>query len=272
MQYKNKTKSKHAPRLLDAVLVEIGDENVKLMKKHGVILAGGCFTSAFCMSPINDIDVYFKNEDSFFSFLDELDCSDEWCSGNLMLNLSNKAVTLLDTTTNMRIQLIFNKMYPTVNDVFNNFDFTVNMSAFDMSLLNTDDHAILEINVDFEKHNLQRQLAFNMNTQYPICSAQRVNKYKEKGYSITPYEFNKVCLAISLIKINSWAKFHEQMGGFYGMGDALDYIADFKEQHVVEYINNNGYLDLPFKGVHRTDVYNKVYEIMKSKRKVGYNN
>lgn len=267
MQYKNETKSKFMPQLLDTVLDNISVDNIELMKKHGVILVGGCFTSAFCMTPINDIDVYFKNEDSFFSFLDDVDCSEEWCSGNLMLNLSNKAITLLDTTTNMRIQLIFNKWYPTVEDVFNNFDFTVNMCAFDMALLNTDEHEILQMNVDFEKHNLQRQIVFNMNTQYPICSANRVNKYKEKGYNITPHEFNKVCLAITLVKINSWAKFHEQIGGFYGTGDTLDYISEFKEQYVIDYINNNGYLDLQFNGVYRTYVYNKVYEIMKEKRK-----
>lgn len=266
MQYKDETKSKFMPQLLDAVLDNISVDNIELMKKHGVILAGGCFTSAFCMTPINDIDVYFKNEESFFAFLDELECSDEWCSANLMLNLSNKAVTLLDTTTNMLIQLIFNKWYPTVEDVFNNFDFTVNMCAFDMSLLSTDEHEILEMNIDFEKHNLQRQLVFNMNTQYPICSAQRVNKYKEKGYNITPHEFNKVCLAIALIKIDSWDSFHEQIGGFYGMGDTLDYTSEFKEQHVIDYINDNGYLDLQFNGVYRTDIYNKVYEIMKAKR------
>lgn len=267
MQYKNETKTKHMPRLLEAVLDEIGDENVKLMKKHGVILAGGCFTSAFCMSPINDIDVYFKSEESFYTFLEELNCNGDWNSDNWWGHLSNKALTVIDTTTNMRIQLIFNKWYPTVNDVFNNFDFTVNMCAFDMALLNTDEHEILEMNVDFEKHNLQRQLVINMNTQYPVCSAQRVNKYKEKGYNITPHEWNKVCLAMTLVKIDSWAKFHEQIGGFYGMSATLDYIAEFKEQYVIDYINDNGYLDLPFNGVHRTDFYNKVYEIMKSKRK-----
>lgn len=267
MQHKNETKTKHMPRLLDAVLYEIGDENVKLMKKHGVILAGGCFTSAFCMSPINDIDVYFKNEENFYDFLDELDCNGEWCSDNRYGHLSNKALTVIDTTSNMRIQLIFNGWYPTVEDVFNNFDFTVNMCAFDMSLLDTDEDSFLEMNVDFEKHNLQRQLVFNMNTQHPLCSAQRVNKYKEKGYNITPHEFNKVCLAISLVKVDSWDSFHAQIGGFYGMGDTLDYISEFKEQHVIDYINDNGYLDLPFNGVYRTDFYNKVYEIMWAKRK-----
>lgn len=167
MQYKNEIKTKYMPLLLDAVLEEIGEENVKLMKKHGVILAGGCFTSAFCMSSINDIDVYFKSEESFYSFLNELSYNADWNSANWWGHLSNKALTVIDATSSMRIQLVFNKWYPTVEDVFNNFDFTVNMCAFDMSLLNTDDDKILQINIDFEKHNLQRQLVFNMNTQYP---------------------------------------------------------------------------------------------------------
>lgn len=70
-----------------------------------------------------------------------------------------------------------------------------------------------------------------------------------------------------MVKIDSWDSFHEQIGGFYGLGDTFDYTAAFKEQYVIDYINDSGYLDLPFKGVYRTDIYNKVYEIMEAKRK-----
>ena len=267
MQYKNEIKTKHMPRLFDGVLCEIGDNNIKLMKKHGVIIAGGCFTSTFCMTSINDIDVYFKDESSFFAFLEELDCNGGWGSDNFVGHLSNKALTVIDSSTSMRIQLVFNDWYPTVEDVFNNFDFTVNMCAFDMSLLDSDEHAILEMNVDFEKHNLQRQLVFNTNTKHPICSAQRVNKYKEKGYNITPREFNKVCLAISLVKVDSWESFHEQIGGFYGIGDTLDYLCEYKEQYLIDYVNDNGYLDLPFSGVYYSAIRKKVDEIIKRKCK-----
>src|SRR5690606_3144507 len=76
-------------------------------------------------------------------------------------------------------QLMWFKYFNTAQDIFNSFDFTVCMGAFDFETEEFIFHP------DFFKHNSQRYLKFNTGTDFPVMSLLRVDKYRQKGYDIS---------------------------------------------------------------------------------------
>mgnify|MGYP000452806861 FL=1 len=75
---------------------------------------------------------------------------------------------------------------------------------------------------DFIKHNSQRILKFNHKTAFPLISALRVDKYKNKGYDISKAEFVKILLAVNKLNITTLEQLKDQIGGMYGADyDAL---------------------------------------------------
>lgn len=110
--------------------------------------------------------------------------------------------------------------YKTAKDIFNHFDFTICMAAIDL------DTGKMHKHKDFLKHNSQRFLKFNDKTKFPYASARRVEKYKERGYTIGNLEQMKILMACADKKITSWEEFKTQIGGVYG--EALDIPEDKK--------------------------------------------
>ena len=90
---------------------------------------------------------------------------------------------------------IYYDYYETAEDIFKHFDYTINMAAYN---LNTGEFSCHEC---FMLHNSQRVLQFNTGTRFPIISALRVQKYKERGYNISRKEFMKLLLSIN--KLNN---------------------------------------------------------------------
>jgi hypothetical protein len=80
------------------------------------------------------------------------------------------------------------------------------------------------------KIDCQNILNFNSNTAYPIMSMLRVDKYKNKGYSISKSEFLRVLLTCMTLKINTIDELKEQLGGMYG----LDFTKILKNVEVKE--------------------------------------
>lgn len=107
----------------------------------GAYLAGGAVTSVFTNKPINDADVYFKTEDDFNAAIAGAYDDSLWC-----VDVSKRSVTFADRYATVRQYMHFD-FFPTANDIFSAFDFTVCMGAYDY------DAKELVLHPDFLKHN-----------------------------------------------------------------------------------------------------------------------
>jgi hypothetical protein len=182
----------------------LGKRLLTELKGQKCYIAGGTITSLFCRREINDIDIYFKSEEAIVDFVGSI-----WGGGWIVANTSK--ATLIRYKNQQDIQLIHFKYFPTVNDIFETFDFTVCMAAFDFE---TEEFVF---HPQFMQHNSQRILKFNSNTAFPIVSLLRVQKYKDKGYTISKPEFLRIALICMNLKINTYEELKEQMGGMYGI-------------------------------------------------------
>ncbi len=184
----------------------LGEELVNIFKETKVIVAGGSINSIFTNREINDIDVYFRDDISLANVIDYI-----WEDYGILC-ATNKAVLLrCDSDENKLVQLISYKKYKDAKDIFNSFDFICCMGAFDFK---TETFIFDE---RFFMDNSQNILRFNSNTDYPLMSMIRVDKYKHKGYSISKSEFIRILLTCMNKKINTLDELKEQVGGMYGL-------------------------------------------------------
>ncbi|HMN14546.1 MAG TPA: hypothetical protein PKD55_19690 [Bellilinea sp.] len=169
----------------------------------GAFAAGGAVTSVFTNNTIRDVDVYFKSREAFEAAVEGAYADGFWCVAS-----SKRAVTFSD---NGRIvQYMHFDFFPTADDIFAAFDFTVCMGAYDY------DTQQFVFHPDFMKHNAQRFLRFNPGTRYPLASATRVLKYQERGYTIGKGDMMKIVLAARGVRIERWEDLKDQIGGAYG--------------------------------------------------------
>ncbi len=186
----------------------LGEDLINQLKKHKVFIAGGAITSLFCNRDINDIDIYFRDESSLLSLVEEF-----W-DDNLYIVSHTKKATQYNFSymkNDIPIQLIHFKYFNSPEDIFKTFDYTVCMGCFDF---NTEEFVLHD---DFLKHNSQRLLKFNSDTEYPIVSLLRVQKYEKRGYVISKPEFIRIILTCMNTEINSYEELKDQIGGMYGM-------------------------------------------------------
>lgn len=183
----------------------LGTSLVNTLKQQKAYIAGGTITSIFSNNPVNDIDLYFRDEESLAELIEEIyDDSNDWVNA-----LTSKA--LLVRVDDKEIQMIHFKYFERAEDIFDTFDYTVCMGAFDFE---TEQFVLHE---DFLKHNAQRILKFNKNTDFPIVSLLRVQKYKDKGYSISKPEFLRVALSCMELNITNTEELKQHLGGMYGI-------------------------------------------------------
>lgn len=94
----------------------------------GAFIAGGAVTSVFTNQPINDVDVYFKSREHFEGAIESAYEDGFWCC-----DVSKRSVTFKDGDT--IIQYMHFDFFPTADDIFKAFDFTVCMGAYDLDYL-----------------------------------------------------------------------------------------------------------------------------------------
>lgn len=203
-------------RILNTVLNCVGWKHLNLLRKWEVIIAGGAITSAFTHTKINDIDCYFKSKEHLIGLLNDVDnMSDPYFDvAAWFKHFTGKATTVRDADSMFDVQYVYQKFYQTPQDIFDNFDFTVNMGAIKLGKTPEEDEVILH--QDFERHCLSRKLVVNTKSQYPLVSMFRVGKYKERGYSLDNKELLKMLLMVNNLEINSWNQVKEHFSGFYG--------------------------------------------------------
>lgn len=193
----------------------VAEDVWELMKLCDVIIAGGAITSIHTGKDVNDMDVYFRSPEQFMAFVyaafgqSDIDLEEFALIANFV---TNRSLLLRDKRTQQDVQLIFDRFYPTVQDVFNAFDFTINMGAYEFK-----DGGQFVLDPNFMKHNSQRYLSFNKGTSYPLMSALRVAKYVERGYTISKPQMLRVLLAVNDKQINNWSSLLKEVGGMYGL-------------------------------------------------------
>lgn len=174
-------------------------EFIKALEKDKLIyIAGGAITSVFTKQKIRDYDLYFNNMDTYNKIFDYLKSK-----GAKNIFSTNNAETL--KWEGVKWQLI-KCANGTINEIFNSFDFSICMGAYDLK------NDCFIIHKNFMAHNAQRRLVFHEGTKYPICSLIRTRKYMFRGYFLTGIEYIKMALCINKIRIETWAdlKFHLQ--------------------------------------------------------------
>lgn len=190
----------------------------------GAFVAGGAVTSVFTGAKINDVDLYFKSRRAFERAVYDAYEEGLWC-----VAASKRAVTFADQSNNIA-QLMYFDYFPTAEDIFRAFDFTVCMGAVDLDTGERSEWKGLELvttgekhpesgfvfHPDFLKHNSQRFLKFNAGTRYPLASSTRVLKYQQRGYTIGKGDMMKIALAVRGVKIDTWDDLKDQIGGAYG--------------------------------------------------------
>lgn len=191
----------------------VSDKVWETLQESDAIIAGGAITSIFCNREVNDLDIYFRNQESFELFLDLVFDGEYSLIAN---NLTNRSVLFKDKETGQHVQAIIYKWFAKVEDIFKDYDYTCNMGAYEF----TEDSVYeghLVLHKDFLKHNSQRYLEFNEGTAYPLISALRVQKYTERGYAISKPQYLKILLAVAKVGIDSWSKLKDHVGGMYGL-------------------------------------------------------
>lgn len=92
---------------------------------------------------------------------------------------------------------------------------------------------------DFLKHNAQRYLGFSEKTRYPLVSALRVQKYKERGYDISKGQMLKLLLAVNAKNIDSWEVLLDELGSMYGLkpDEIFDTSKEFSLESAMEQLD-----------------------------------
>ena len=199
-----------------AKLKRLIPKTYELLKNYNCYIAGGAITSLFTGKEINDIDVYFKSKSELFKFLtEEMD-------REYIVYVTKKAITY-KTSNSETVQFVFMNYYDEAKDIFNDFDFTINMGAFDIQK----DKFVLH--KDFLKDNVNRRIVFNTSTAFPLVSGTRIRKYIMKGYEIDSLELTKILLTVNNLKINSFDNLEKHLGGMYGE-NILQFTKEEKEK------------------------------------------
>jgi len=175
-------------------------------------IAGGAILSMATKTEINDYDIYPKSSDGLVDAIHTI--MDTNC---FLLNVSDRALTFKsnDETKNngerMIVQVMTYDNFETAEKIFENFDFTVTMGAYDC-----DTHSYV-MHDDFYPDATSRTLRFNPKTKYPLNSMLRVSKYQAKGFYMSKPEQAKLALTVAKAGLpNSWEELESQIGGSYG--------------------------------------------------------
>jgi hypothetical protein len=180
----------------------------------GAFIAGGALTSAFTKTEIHDVDMYFKTKADFINAVEAAYDDGMWCLAG-----TDRAVTFAQG--DCIVQLMHFDFFDSAEAIFDAFDFTVCMAAYDL------DNSEFVFHDDFMKHAAQRFLRFHSGTRYPFGSLMRVLKYQQRGYTIGKSDLLRIGLACHQVELNSWDDLARAIGGQYGEKAKIDAEAPF---------------------------------------------
>jgi hypothetical protein len=180
---------------------------------EGCFVAGGAILSAITKTEPSDYDIYPKSKKAAIDMLYYL-IDDEGC---FVVNISDRAVTLKSNSImNLKderviVQVMMFDTFPTAQGIFDFFDFTVCMAAFDC------DSKEYVFHPDFWADVASKTLRFNPGTKYPLNSMMRIGKYRNKGYTLSTSEMIRMSLTLMQSRLpTSWEEMESLIGGTYG--------------------------------------------------------
>ena len=190
----------------------------------GAWVAGGSLTSVFTGAPVNDVDIYFKDADSFKMAVEQAYADGMWC-----VSKTSRAVTF--AYGDSIVQLMHFRWFESPQAIFDSFDFTCCMAAMDCETKEIIMHD------DFMKHASQRFLKFHSGTSFPFGTVARVLKYQKRGYTIGTNEMLRIALKCGTVSLASWDDLKEQIGGQYGESVSISGEGDFSLDAAIEAMN-----------------------------------
>lgn len=201
-----------------------------------VFIAGGAIRSVFTDTPINDYDLCFRSSNDFRATKDffEKNYWDNCVSRTL------RAITY--QIDNAKIQLLF-KFIGSIPEILSKFDFTICKGLYAYS---EDPKNRWYFDESFFSHLSQRKLIFNPFSLSPIDSFLRIEKFKNRGFTITDFELLKIAMAIQKTHIENYTHLLDVISGCSSGSTTLkDVIENVKEKDdkyefdkFVEYMNN----------------------------------
>lgn len=232
-----------------------------MLQENKCVLAGGAVTSLFTNKEINDFDTYFTNEASIGNVLSEVyGCSEIQDIGQYALQVCHATDRsfLTQNSDKTKVQFIHYKVHPTIESIFQSFDFTACMGAYDFA---TEEFVF---HPDFFKANAQRSLEFNKGTDFPIVSLLRVDKYKNKGYTISKAQMLRIAFTIVNKEYNDWDTVISEVSGLYGVKpeDIFDTTKPFSIDAVIDALVGVQLKESPSL-INTVNELDKVVEIMK---------
>lgn len=178
----------------------------------GCYIAGGAVLSRVTKTEIADWDIYPKTKEAALDIC--LTLLEDNC---FVLNITDRAITfksnnlVADNGERQILQVMTFGVFPTTQSIFNFFDFSVCMGAYDC------DSEEYTFSDDFWPDVASKTLRFNPSTKYPLASLIRLGKYRKKGYEIGKGETAKIALAVADKGVpTSWEELESQLGGVYG--------------------------------------------------------
>lgn len=190
------------------------------------MIAGGALTSIFTGQQINDVDLYFKSKDAFIAAIHRAYENGLWC-----VWATDRAVTF--KKGDCTVQLMHFDFFEDAAEVFDAFDFTVCMAAYDL------DKEAFVFHEDFLKHASQRYLKFHSGTRFPFGSLLRVMKYQSRGYTIGKGDLLRIALCCHEVPLESWEDLSAAIGGQYGERVSLETDEPFSVAAAIAMIGNS---------------------------------
>lgn len=211
----------------------IGEDVYSLLKDMKCILAGGAITSIFSGAEVMDYDLYFTDKEGLSRLIAQVfgvSEEDHISPFDLIAKFAtNRSMLCVDKYNKNKLQFIHYKIFKDAHDIFNSFDFEHVMGAFDFA---TEEFVFHD---NFFKSLAQRNIVFNPNTDFPIVSLMRVQKYKERSYKISKAQMLRVAFTIASRNYDSWEKVKSECAGMYGIApdNLFDETKPFSLEEVV---------------------------------------
>lgn len=248
----------------------IGEDVYALLKDTKCVLAGGAVTSIFSGVEVNDYDLYFTDKEGLSRLIAQVfSVSEEGYISPFDLIAkfaTDRSMLCIDKYSKNKLQFIHYKIFEDAQDIFKSFDFEHVMGAFDFA---TEEFVFHE---NFFKSLAQRNIVFNPNTDFPVVSLMRTNKYKERGYNISKAQMLRVAFTIASRNYDSWEKVKSECAGMYGIApdDLFDETKPFSLEEVVRQLEtvvlNDKYVNT------EAPSFEKCVELMSGSLSENFNN
>lgn len=248
----------------------LGTDVYDMLKETKCVLAGGAITSLFTSKEVNDWDIYLTSEESLSQvFAQAFGVSeDEFLSPyDLIVKFATqRSMLCVDKYGQQNLQIIHYKIHDSVESIFQSFDFEHVMGAFDFA---TEEFVLHE---NFLKVNAQRLIQFNPTTDFPITSMMRVQKYKERGYTISKAQMLRIAFTIANKEYASWEDVKSEISGLYGIApeDMFNEEKPFSLEEVVlqldKLVLNDKYVNT------KQPTFSECVELMKHNFSDNFNN